>query len=152
GQAPSLQNQNQEIGSSAPPRLRSEVLPLASQQPGQPYDLRPKTYDQTSQQPAAHHPSGADTRWFRPGDKYYQDSDGYLWFAGRSGDLFKVSGSWVSPAEVESALARHPAVRECAVVARADKDNLLRPAAFVVCSADFPGATCPDHAALERDL
>jgi acyl-coenzyme A synthetase/AMP-(fatty) acid ligase len=107
-------------------------------------------YDHAEPDSTEHGPT--DRRWFRTGDKYYQDSDGYLWFAGRSGDLFKVSGSWVSPAEVEGALARHPAVRECAVVAHADRDNLLRPAAFVVLNPDCFTAACPDHAALEREL
>jgi len=70
--------------------------------------------------------------WFRTGDKYYQDEDGYLWYAGRADDLFKVNGRWVSPAEVESALISHPAVLEAAVVARQDENDLEKPAAFVV--------------------
>ncbi|MCI0404059.1 MAG: benzoate-CoA ligase family protein [Acidobacteria bacterium] len=69
--------------------------------------------------------------WLRTGDKYYQDPDGYFWYVGRSDDLFKVSGSWVSPFEVEAALVRHPAVLEAAVVAREDADRLLKPAAYV---------------------
>ncbi len=70
--------------------------------------------------------------WFRTGDKYYQDEDGYLWYAGRADDLFKVNGRWVSPAEVESALISHPAVLEAAVVARQDENDLEKPAAFIV--------------------
>jgi benzoate-CoA ligase family protein len=62
--------------------------------------------------------------WFRTGDKYYQDRDGYFWHAGRAVDLFKVNGRWLSPAEVESALIAHPAVREAAVVARDDEAGL----------------------------
>jgi benzoate-CoA ligase len=69
--------------------------------------------------------------WLRTGDKYYQDADGYCFYVGRSDDLFKVSGSWVSPFEIEAALVRHPAVLEAAVVAREDDHRLLRPAAFV---------------------
>jgi benzoate-CoA ligase len=69
--------------------------------------------------------------WLRTGDKYYQDADGYFWYVGRSDDLFKVGGSWVSPFEVEAALVRHPAVLEAAVVAREDADRLLKPAAYV---------------------
>jgi benzoate-CoA ligase len=69
--------------------------------------------------------------WLRTGDKYYQDAEGYFFYVGRSGDLFKVSGSWVSPFEVEAALVRHPAVLEAAVVAREDSDRLLKPAAYV---------------------
>lgn len=70
--------------------------------------------------------------WYRTGDKYRQDEEGYFWYAGRSDDLFKVSGSWLSPFEVEAALVSHPSVREAAVVARKDKHGLLRPAAYVV--------------------
>ena len=75
--------------------------------------------------------------WFRTGDKYFQDEEGYFWYAGRANDLFKVNGLWLSPAEVESALIAHPAVREAAVVAREDNDGLTKPAAFVVLNAAF---------------
>jgi benzoate-CoA ligase len=75
--------------------------------------------------------------WFRTGDKYYQDLDGYYWYAGRADDLFKVGGSWLSPTEVESALIAHPAVREAAVVARDDETGLAKPAAYVVVNAEF---------------
>lgn len=70
--------------------------------------------------------------WFRTGDKYYQDDDGYFWHAGRADDLFKVNGLWLSPAEVESALIAHPAVLEAAVIAREDEAGLTKPAAYVV--------------------
>jgi benzoate-CoA ligase len=70
--------------------------------------------------------------WIRTGDKYYQDQDGYFWYAGRADDLFKVNGRWLSPAEVESALIGHPAVLEAAVVARNDESGLAKPAAYVV--------------------
>jgi len=81
-----------------------------------------------------------DGPWFHTGDKYYQDEDGYFWYAGRADDLFKVNGRWLSPAEVESALIAHPAVREAAVVARADEAGLAKPAAFVVANTEFaPG-------------
>jgi len=70
--------------------------------------------------------------WIRTGDKYYQDEDGYFWYAGRSDDMLKVSGVWVSPIEIESALIEHPAVQEAAVVFRKDKDELLKPIACVV--------------------
>jgi benzoate-CoA ligase family protein len=75
--------------------------------------------------------------WFRTGDKYYQDEEGYFWHAGRSNDIFKVHGLWLSPAEVESALITHPAVREAAVVAREDQDGLTKAAAYVVLSEGF---------------
>jgi benzoate-CoA ligase family protein len=74
--------------------------------------------------------------WFRTGDKYYQDEDGYFWYAGRADDLFKVNGRWLSPAEVESALIAHPAVQEAAVIAREDKNKLTKPAAYVVIKPD----------------
>ena len=70
--------------------------------------------------------------WLRTGDKYTQDADGYYWYAGRSDDMLKVGGLWVSPIEVEHALVQHAAVLECAVVAREDHDTLVKPAAFVV--------------------
>jgi 4-hydroxybenzoate-CoA ligase len=73
--------------------------------------------------------------WTRTGDKYIRDADGRYTFCGRSDDMFKVSGIWVSPFEVESALITHPAVLEAAVVPEADPEGLLKPKAFVVLSA-----------------
>ncbi len=70
--------------------------------------------------------------WIRTGDKYYQDEDGYFWYAGRSDDMLKVSGVWVSPIEIERALIDHPAVQEAAVVFRKDEDELLKPVACIV--------------------
>jgi benzoate-CoA ligase len=84
--------------------------------------------------------------WFRTGDKYYQDADGYFWYAGRADDLFKVNGRWLSPSEVEAALVAHPAVLEAAVVARRDEAGLPKPAACVVLK---PGAVASDALAQE---
>jgi benzoate-CoA ligase family protein len=70
--------------------------------------------------------------WIRTGDKYRLDADGYYWYAGRSDDMLKVSGMWVSPVEIEAALIEHPAVLEAAVVAREDGERLVKPAAYVV--------------------
>jgi 4-hydroxybenzoate-CoA ligase len=70
--------------------------------------------------------------WTRTGDKYIRGADGRYTFCGRADDMFKVSGIWVSPFEVESALITHPAVLEAAVVPDADADGLLKPRAFVV--------------------
>ena len=70
--------------------------------------------------------------WIRTGDKYVQDEDGYFWYAGRSDDMLKVGGIWVSPIEVENALVEHPGVMECGVVGRADHDGLTKPLAYVV--------------------
>ena len=66
------------------------------------------------------------------GDKYYEDDDGYFWHAGRSDDMLKVGGIWVSPVEVESTLMGHDAVLECAVVGVADASELVKPKAYVV--------------------
>lgn len=70
--------------------------------------------------------------WTMTGDKYIRDEKGYLWYCGRSDDMLKVSGLWVSPVEIESALLEHPAVVECAVVGACDSDGLTKPKAFVV--------------------
>jgi len=74
--------------------------------------------------------------WTRTGDKYVRDADGRYTFCGRSDDMFKVSGIWVSPFEVESALITHPAVLEAAVVPQPDPEGLLKPKAFVVLRSD----------------
>jgi 4-hydroxybenzoate-CoA ligase len=73
--------------------------------------------------------------WTRTGDKYTRDADGRYTFCGRADDMFKVSGIWVSPFEVESALITHPAVAEAAVIAAADPEGLLKPKAFIVLKA-----------------
>jgi len=70
--------------------------------------------------------------WTRSGDKYRENEDGYFVYGGRSDDMLKVSGIYVSPVEVESALISHPAVLEAAVVGREDSDQLTKPAAYVV--------------------
>jgi benzoate-CoA ligase len=69
--------------------------------------------------------------WVVTGDKYHIDSAGFFTYEGRSDDMLKVSGQWVSPAEVEAVLMAHPAVLECGVVGMKDKDELLKPMAFV---------------------
>jgi benzoate-CoA ligase family protein len=71
-------------------------------------------------------------RWFTTGDKYRVDEDGYYWYAGRSDDMFRVSGQWVSPIEVEFALVEHPRVQEAAVIAFEEVTGLHTPKAFVV--------------------
>src|SRR5829696_3759451 len=70
--------------------------------------------------------------WARTGDKYQRDAEGYYRYQGRADDMFKVSGIWVSPFEVEAALVSHPAVQEAAVIGREDEDGLTKPMAFVV--------------------
>jgi 4-hydroxybenzoate-CoA ligase len=69
--------------------------------------------------------------WTRTGDIYVRDADGMYRYCGRNDDMFKVSGLWVSPFDVESALISHAAVLEAAVIAKDDEDGLLRPKAFV---------------------
>jgi 4-hydroxybenzoate-CoA ligase len=70
--------------------------------------------------------------WTRTGDIYMRDPDGRYAYCGRADDMFKVSGVWVSPFELEAALAEHPCVQAAAVVAGEDADGLLKPKAFVV--------------------
>jgi benzoate-CoA ligase len=70
--------------------------------------------------------------WLHTGDKYYRDADGYYWYVGRSDDMLKVKGMWVSPIEIETVLLEHPQVQEAAVVGYADSNQLIKPAAHVV--------------------
>ncbi|WGW02376.1 benzoate-CoA ligase family protein [Tropicibacter oceani] len=70
--------------------------------------------------------------WTRTGDKYEITEDGRYVYCGRTDDMFKVSGIWLSPFEVEQALIEHPGVLEAAVVPQRDKDDLEKPKAFVV--------------------
>lgn len=70
--------------------------------------------------------------WYRTGDKYHRDRDGYYFYVSRSDDLLRVGAQWVSPVEVEGALLSHPAVAEVAVVGATDERGLMKPRAFVV--------------------
>ena len=83
--------------------------------------------------------------WTRTGDTYIRDLDGMYRYCGRADDMFKVSGIWVSPFEVEGALVSHPAVLEAAVVGREDGDGLTKPLAFIVLRE-------PPEAALHEQL
>ena len=69
--------------------------------------------------------------WLVTGDTYHLDPDGCFTYEGRSDDMLKVSGQWVSPAEVEAALMGHDKVLECAVVGAKDRDELIKPKAYV---------------------
>ncbi|MGH3118116.1 MAG: benzoate-CoA ligase family protein, partial [Gaiellales bacterium] len=84
--------------------------------------------------------------WIRTGDKYSRDADGYFWYHGRSDDMLKSGGQWVSPAEVEAAVVAHEAVLECGVVGREDGAGLVKPLAFVVLK---PGRTGSPELAAE---
>ena len=89
-----------------------------------------------------------DGVWMRTGDKYVHNSSGAYAYCGRSDDLLKVGGIYVSPMEVENTLLEHPAVAECAVVGRADDDGLIKPKAFVVANTeDISGQDLIDHVA-----
>jgi benzoate-CoA ligase family protein len=70
--------------------------------------------------------------WLRTGDKYYRDAEGYYFYVGRSDDMLRVKGMWVSPVEVESTLLEHPSVQEAAVIGQSDGNQLIKPAAYVV--------------------
>jgi 4-hydroxybenzoate-CoA ligase len=78
-------------------------------------------------------------RWTRTGDKYIRDVNERYVYQGRTDDMFKVSGIWVSPFEVESALISHADVLEAAVVPAEDADGLLKPKAFVVLKSGGKG-------------
>jgi acyl-coenzyme A synthetase/AMP-(fatty) acid ligase len=73
--------------------------------------------------------------WLVTGDKFRQDERGYFWYQGRSDDMLKVNGLWVSPVQLEEILNRHDAVAECAVVGRRNRDGLMQLKAFVVLRA-----------------
>ena len=75
--------------------------------------------------------------WTFTGDKYFCDADGFFHYCGRTDDMFKVSGMWVSPFEVEAALASHEAVLEAAVIGKEDADGLVKPKAFIVLRNGF---------------
>ena len=70
--------------------------------------------------------------WLNTGDKFRCDAEGFYWYAGRSDDMLKVGGIWVSPIEVENTLLEHEAVLEAAVVGAEDSDALIKPKAYVV--------------------
>lgn len=75
--------------------------------------------------------------WVNTDDKYMRDEEGYFYYIGRSNDMLKVGGIWVSPIEVEACLIEHSAVLECAVVGAMDDENLVKPKAFVVLKRGF---------------
>jgi benzoate-CoA ligase family protein len=91
-------------------------------------------------------PTAAENYWNKPektkeimsrggvltGDKMYQDADGNFFLVGRSDDMLRVGGIWVSPAEVESVIAQHETVLECAVIGFPDAESMIKPKAYVV--------------------
>src|SRR5687767_4194766 len=88
-----------------------------------------------------------DGGWLHTGDRFLVDADGFWFHCGRTDDLFKVGGKWVSPAEVERTLLQHEAVWECAVVGVEDENGLTKPLAYVVTNVGHHGSI-----ALEREL
>jgi acyl-coenzyme A synthetase/AMP-(fatty) acid ligase len=70
--------------------------------------------------------------WMRTADRFMVDREGYYFHCGRTDDLFKVGGKWVSPSEIERTLLAHESVWECAVIGVEDEEGLIKPAAFVV--------------------
>ena len=83
--------------------------------------------------------------WTKSGDKYTRAADGYYTYAGRSDDMLRVSGQYVSPFEVEAALMRHEAVLEAAVVGKTDDDGLTRTLAYVVLKSGQSGDAALIH-------
>jgi 4-hydroxybenzoate-CoA ligase len=75
--------------------------------------------------------------WTYTGDKYFRDQDGYYYCCGRTDDMFKVNGMWVSPFEVEAALTSHEAVLDAAVIGKQDRDGLIKPKAFIVLKSGY---------------
>ena len=74
--------------------------------------------------------------WTKSGDKYVRNTDGSYTYSGRSDDMLKVSGVYVSPFEVEATLVQHPAVLEAAVIGVVDAEGLTKTKAFVVLKSD----------------
>ncbi|HEV8486294.1 MAG TPA: benzoate-CoA ligase family protein [Blastocatellia bacterium] len=85
--------------------------------------------------------------WCTSGDQFRVDERGYYWYCGRTDEMLKVSGIYVSPTEIENCLLEHEAVRECAVVGASDGQGLIKPKAFVVTAAGIEGTV-----ELEREL
>jgi benzoate-CoA ligase family protein len=86
--------------------------------------------------------------WLRTGDTYVRDADGYYTCLGRTGDMIKASGIWVSPMEVEARLLAHPAVSQAVVIAAPDSDGLEKPVAYVITA---PGQA-PGRSVTEQEL
>jgi benzoate-CoA ligase len=85
--------------------------------------------------------------WTRSGDKYTVDEAGYYTYCGRTDDMLKVGGNYVSPFEVEGALLTHPDVLEAAVIGQPDEDKLIKPKAYIVTKEGVTG-----NAALAEQL
>jgi acetyl-CoA synthetase len=97
--------------------------------------------------------------WCRTGDLAVRDADGYLWYQGRSDDVFKSAGYRIGPGEIENCLVKHPAVANAAVVPKPDLERGALVKAYVVIAPDFVAAYASDtgakaqfHAKLTAEL
>ena len=97
--------------------------------------------------------------WCRTGDQAVRDADGYLWYQGRSDDVFKSAGYRIGPGEIENCLVKHPAVVNAAVVPKPDPERGALVKAYVVIAPEFIAAHAGNsradatfYAQLERDL
>lgn len=87
--------------------------------------------------------------WLNTGDQFRRDAEGYYWFVGRTDDMLKVGGIWVSPIEVEHTLMEHEAVLEAAVVGAKDSDQLIKPKAYVLLRQGYSAAPVLEQALKE---
>jgi benzoate-CoA ligase len=85
--------------------------------------------------------------WMTSSDQFRRDENGYFWYCGRTDDMLKVGGIFVSPGEVENCLLQHKAVAECAVIGVTDEQNLIKSKAFIVLKAGFEASET-----LEKEL
>ncbi|MEN3331144.1 MAG: hypothetical protein V7641_509, partial [Blastocatellia bacterium] len=85
--------------------------------------------------------------WCTSGDQFRVDERGYYWYCGRTDEMLKVAGIFVSPTEIENCLLEHEAVRECAVIGASDAQGLVKPKAFIVLADD-----CTASPELAREL
>ena len=90
--------------------------------------------------------------WTRSGDKYSRDAHGYYTYGGRSDDMLKVGGIYVSPFEVEASLMTHASVLEAAVVGQADEEGLIKPKAYVVLKAGQSASSADLQAHVKNHL
>nr|WP_083664576.1 AMP-binding protein [Rhodoferax saidenbachensis] len=88
--------------------------------------------------------------WCRTGDLAVRDADGYLWYQGRSDDVFKAAGYRIGPGEIENCLVKHPAVINAAVVPKPDPERGALVKAYVVIAPDFIAACAGDTGATAR--
>lgn len=86
--------------------------------------------------------------WCRTGDQAVRDADGYLWYQGRSDDVFKAAGYRIGPGEIENCLVKHPAVINAAVVPKPDSERGALVKAYVVIAPDFIAACAGEARAI----